>query len=109
MCPLVTLRDYEKHGPSLLCCAARWPGLSRTGRTAHRDEIRLDTHQPGPAEADRQAEAMPVPREAVGVYRQLLALNHSAYLLEHVQRVAFPGNVLVKNSRFGEAVAPLIN
>jgi len=50
---------------------------------------------------------MPVPREAVGLYRQLLALNQSAYLLEHVQSVAFPGNVLVKNSRFGKAVAPL--
>ena len=51
---------------------------------------------------------MPVSREAVGLYRELLALNHSAYLLEHVRSVAFLGNVLVKNSRFGEAVAPLI-
>jgi hypothetical protein len=52
---------------------------------------------------------VPVSREAVGLYRELLALNHSAYLLEHVRSVAFLGNVLVKNSRFGEAVAPLIN
>ena len=51
---------------------------------------------------------MPVSREAVGLYRELLALNHSAYLLEHVRSVAFLGNILVKNSRFGEAVAPLI-
>jgi hypothetical protein len=55
------------------------------------------------------AEAVPVSREAVGLYRELLALNHSAYLLEHVRSFAFLGNVLVKNSRFGEAVAPLIN
>ena len=60
------------------------------------------------AEAGRQAEAVPVSREAVGLYRELLALNHSAYLLEHVRSVAFLGNVLVKNSRFGEAVVPLI-
>ena len=51
---------------------------------------------------------MPVSREAVGLYRELLAVNHSAYLLDHVQSVAFPGSVLVKNSRFGEVVAPLI-
>jgi hypothetical protein len=50
---------------------------------------------------------VPVSREAVGLYRELLALNHSAHLLEHVRSVAFLGNVLVKNSRFGEAVAPL--
>jgi hypothetical protein len=60
------------------------------------------------AEAGRQADAVPVSREAVGLYRELLALNHGAYLLEHVRSVAFLGNVLVKNSRFGEAVAPLI-
>ena len=52
---------------------------------------------------------MLVSREAVGLYRESLALNHSAYLLEHVRSVAFLGNVLVENSRFGEAVAPLIN
>jgi hypothetical protein len=91
-----------------MAALSRWPGLSRTGRPAHRDEIRADTHQPGPAEAGRQAEAVPVSREAVGLYRELLALNRSAYLLEHVRSVVFLGNVLVKNSRFGEAVAPLI-
>ena len=70
---------------------------------------RSDTHQPGPAEAGRQAEAVPVSKEAAGLHRELLALNHSPYLLEHVRSVAFLGNVLVKNSRFGEAVAPLID
>ncbi len=52
---------------------------------------------------------MPVSREAVGLYRELLVRNRSSYLLEYVRSIAFLANVLVKNSRFVEAVAPLIN
>jgi hypothetical protein len=70
MCPLVTLRDHEKRGPSLLWLRRQVARLSLTGRPAHRDEIRPDTRQPGPAEAGRQAEAVPASREAVGLYRE---------------------------------------
>ena len=109
MCPLVTLRDHEKRESSLLWLRRQ---VARPQPDSPTRAPRLDTTGHAPAWTGRdgsQAEAMPVPREAVGLYRQLLALNHSAYLLEHVRSVAFPGNVLVKNSRFGEAVAPLIN
>ncbi len=90
--------------------AAPSGGPASAGLADPRTAMRYEwTHTSLDRPSGRQAEAVPVSSEAVGLYRELLALNHSAYLLEHVRSVAFLGNVLVKNSRFGEAVAPLIN